>query len=79
MMTDGLVVMQEKDLTSIQPASMDVLQSYVEGTAGSLAYLALETLRVKDVKVDHAAGHLGLCYSLCFFTNIILLFASLLA
>eukprot|EP00026_Physarum_polycephalum_P009922 Phypoly_transcript_10060.p1 GENE.Phypoly_transcript_10060~~Phypoly_transcript_10060.p1 ORF type:complete len:377 (+),score=58.60 Phypoly_transcript_10060:159-1289(+) len=60
----NLVDQREKDLVDIQPRTMDELQRYVEGTAGCLNYLALEMLGIKDVKVDHAAVHLGVAEGL---------------
>ena len=39
--------------------TLDALEKYAESTVSSINYLILETLDVRDVRVDHAASHLG--------------------
>jgi len=40
-------------------ASLEALENYSESTVSSVNYLLLETVGVRDVRVDHAASHLG--------------------
>ena len=40
-------------------ASLEALENYCESTVSSVNYLLLETVGVRDVRVDHAASHLG--------------------
>lgn len=48
----------ERSSTSIFP-SIEYLEKYAENTASPVYYLLLESAGIKDVKVDHAASHLG--------------------
>ena len=40
-------------------STLDALEKYAESTVSSINYLLLETINVRDVRVDHAASHLG--------------------
>jgi len=41
------------------------LETYAENTSGSLNYLTLETLGIRDTNADHAASHLGMIDLFC--------------
>ncbi|XP_030109763.1 NADH dehydrogenase (ubiquinone) complex I, assembly factor 6 isoform X4 [Mus musculus] len=50
---------KEKNLDDKAYRSMQELENYAENTQGSLLYLTLEVLGVKDLHADHAASHIG--------------------
>ncbi|XP_030109765.1 NADH dehydrogenase (ubiquinone) complex I, assembly factor 6 isoform X8 [Mus musculus] len=50
---------REKNLDDKAYRSMQELENYAENTQGSLLYLTLEVLGVKDLHADHAASHIG--------------------
>lgn len=56
---DRMLDAREADLRASQPATVAEIESYTENTAGSLLYLTLESLGVRDMKADHAASHVG--------------------
>jgi NADH dehydrogenase [ubiquinone] 1 alpha subcomplex assembly factor 6 len=39
--------------------SIESLESYAENTVSSINYLLVECLQIRDVRVDHAASHIG--------------------
>lgn len=60
-MTDGG---QDADLDTDQPQDVAELEIYAERTAGSLLYLTLECLGVRDDVADQVAGHAGVAMGL---------------
>jgi len=50
---------QEADLEARQPASLEDMEKYAEGTASTLLYLSLKCAGIDDVEADHAASHIG--------------------
>ncbi|MEE6463516.1 hypothetical protein FKM82_005938 [Ascaphus truei] len=50
---------REKNLDDRAYRTIQELETYAENTLGSLLYLTLESLDVKDVHADHAASHIG--------------------
>ena len=54
-----LVDARDADLDGRPPADLASLEAYAEATHGSLLYLTLEALGVRDASADHAASHVG--------------------
>lgn len=51
--------LQEADLEARQPASLEDMEKYAEGTSSTLLYLSLKCAGIDDVEADHAASHIG--------------------
>jgi NADH dehydrogenase [ubiquinone] 1 alpha subcomplex assembly factor 6 len=62
---ERLVDARDGDLDGVAPASVSSLESYAERTAGSLLYLALESVGVRDERADAAASHIGKAMGIC--------------
>ena len=54
-----LLATRERYLGDKPFATLDELESYAEGTYGSLQYLALEAAHVQEAKLDHVGSHIG--------------------
>jgi len=50
---------RQEHLAEKPHSTLDALEKYAESTVSSINYLLLETINVRDVRVDHAASHLG--------------------
>jgi phytoene synthase len=61
---DRLIDARERGLDDTPHASLAALEAYVEGTAATLAELALEMLGVTDEGAREAARHAGIAYGL---------------
>ena len=56
---ERLVDAREADLEGRPPATVAAVEAYAEATQGSLLYLTLEALGVREASADHAASHVG--------------------
>ena len=56
---ERLVDAREADLEGRAPATVAAMEAYFEATQGSLLYLTLEALGVREAGADRAASHLG--------------------
>jgi phytoene synthase len=61
---DRLLDAREQDLDEYPPPDLDALESYADGTGGTLARLGLEVLGVRDSASRSAAGHIGTAWAL---------------
>ncbi|KAJ3098563.1 hypothetical protein HDU96_011046, partial [Phlyctochytrium bullatum] len=52
-------IKQEADLEDQQPHTLADLEQYGEHTSSSLLYLHLESLSLRDARLDHIASHVG--------------------
>jgi len=54
------VIESRQDHLAEKPhATLDALENYSETTVSSINYLILETLNIRETRVDHVASHLG--------------------
>ena len=44
--------------------TLEELEEYSEASVGSLLYLSLEIMGIKDIKMDHTVSHIGKCIGL---------------
>ena len=56
---ERLIDAREADAEGRPPSTVADLEAYAEATYGSLLYLSLEAVGVRDVHADHAASHIG--------------------
>jgi phytoene/squalene synthetase len=56
---ERLVDARDADLEGRAPATVAALEAYLEATQGSLLYLTLEALGVREAGADHAASHVA--------------------
>ena len=56
---DRLVDARDADLDGRAPATVAAMEAYFEATQGSLLYLTLEALGVREAGADHAASHVA--------------------
>ena len=56
---ERLIDARDADLEGRPPASVAAMEAYSEATHGSLLYLGLEALGVRDATADHAASHVA--------------------
>jgi len=54
-----IIESRQEHLAEKPHPTLDDLETYAETTVSSVNYLLLETLGIRDVRVDHAASHLG--------------------
>ena len=61
---DRLIDARTADLVDDSPADLAALEAYVEGTAGTLAVLAVEALGAREPGAAEAAHHAGMAWGL---------------
>lgn len=54
-----IITAREQNLNEPQSRDVDSFSQYAEQTSGSLLYLTLECLGVRNVQADHVASHIG--------------------